>query len=466
VTTTRLTPQKLAWRTKTIGRGSLTHSAPITTRFRPLPGHKLAPELVLFPLVTAIRQSTVVTIALLLVLLLISLGPKQQSIRSANLVVPGMLLCTVVITFREDHYLVAMMYFLAFLTLIVAASRIDRNSAYASLMAGLSLYLVGNIAGWLLGIKTISSSVRIAGYQTGGTWFSLRVFFPFSRGINEAAFIAVAFIVAIAAIISMRYKPLWYHWTGAAAGFFVLAASNSRVAILAAPALAVLFFATPRLARATAPYVAGLSMLMPFYLPTLQPVLNWIGTTLNQSTFSVLTRGQSAQSLSAISGRDHIWQSSIKFWDLYVTDTDRQVFGYSRGGHFKSRAVSTYHEILGNFVTDRAALTMHNSLLQTLFDAGVIGAVLLLGVVLITVYRYSQHKELLPMLALAVTLSLSAATEVTLAPGTSNVQVFILLYLAVFMPAKSVVRGAGEDDPRVPESKVTVPDSRRLCQAR
>lgn len=400
----------------------------------------LAIELVALPLVVSIRQDNKYTIILLLGVLGIGVmrtvgrdASQPRCIDNINLTPTVLLMGCVFIVFWRGNFIVAAIYVLAFLILVNAARVVSRPTAYASLLAGLSLYIVSNTVGWLIGLQSASSAVRLGGYETSGGFFNTRVFFPFTISINEPAFISAALIAAVAAMISLRQRPPWYLWVGALAGVFVIIASNSRVPlIIAAPVIALLLFA-PRVTRAVAPYVVGASMLLPVLMAQLQPILSWIAELVASNRY--LARTQDFKQILGLSSRGDIWSRSLDYWSVHVTDSVHQVIGYGYFGHASSGALASYDSGISGYFTERAALSMHNSMLQTLFDGGLLGASILFGVTIYTIYRYGRHTSLLPMLAVAIVLGLSATTEAILAPGFGNTPTFLLLYLVVFIPA-------------------------------
>jgi hypothetical protein len=402
----------------------------------------LALDLVALPLFISIRQNIRITVILLFALLLVSLlrpvisraDDSQDGKLRLNLIPAILMMVCVALVFWRGTFIIAAIYVLAVLIMINTARTVTRATAYASLLAGLSLFVVGNTIGWLIGLRSPSSAVRLGGYETGGDFFSSRVFFPFAVSINEPAILAAALITAVAAMISLRQRIPWYLWLGSAAGALVIVASNSRAPILlAVPVIAFLLLA-PRATRALAPYAVGFSMLLPFLMVQLQPLLNSLAEFVVSIPF--LARTQNFKDIVGLSSRGDIWSRSIDYWSTHVTDTMHELIGYGYSGHSASGALRAYDTGSGGYFTDRAALTMHNSLLQTLFDTGLLGAAILLGVTMFTVYRYGRSSQLLPMLAVGLMLGLSAATEVILAPGFSNTPAFVLIYLAVFIPVR------------------------------
>lgn len=401
----------------------------------------LIPELVLLPLVVSARQSATLTVVLLGLIGFSAFVRHRPT--HVNVLPAGLLLACVAVVFRSDAYMTALLFILAAAILVLASGK--RESAYASLLAGLSLYLVANIAGWLAGLKSPSSSVRIGGYDSAGGVFDERVFFPFSRAINESSYIGAALIVAVAAMIRVRQRPAWYHWVGVVAGVVVLVASNSRTPLLLAVLLATALLITPRVARNAAPYVVGVALLLPFLLTPLQPVIRWAGGLIESSDY--LARGQTLEQITGLGTRDVIWTQSVHFWINHVDSATQQLVGFGYNGHAASGASAYYLSGIGDFLANRTALTMHNSILQTLFDAGFVGAVILFTVTVFAVRRYGRDSDLLPMFAVVVMLALSGVTEVSIAPGLSQTPAFLLLYLVAFIPVAVPRRNESSSPP-------------------
>lgn len=421
---------------------------------RPTP--RLAPILVVLPTVLSVRQSNTVTIAVLAALALFVLirqvGAKPQKVSYLPAI---LLLVCVGVTFRSDAYGIALLFVLAGFILFVAANSIPREVAYNSLLAGLTLYLVANVVGWQAGLQSPAAAIRIGGYNTeGGLFGDTRVFFPFTRAINEGSYVAATLIVAVVAMIKLRQKPRWYHLLGVIAGLVVLLAANSRTPMLVLVLVAGAILLIPRIARGAAPYVISGALTIPFVLGYLQPVFRSLATLAVEIPY--LARGQNIDQVAGLGTRGTIWARSLSFWNNHVGSISDQWIGFGYNGHAKSGASAYYASGIGDFLTTRTALTMHNSVLQLLFDAGIIGAVILLVITVFAVYRYGRNPELLPMFAVVVMVALSGVSEVSLAPGLSQTPAFLLLYLLVFIPTKTTASKSmvGKSSTRVERTEV------------
>jgi hypothetical protein len=314
---------------------------------------------------------------------------------------------------------------------------VSRATAYASLLAGLSLYLVANVLGWLVGVQSPSTAVRVAGLETSSLFFSSRVIFPFTLGINEPAFIAIALIAAVAAMVTMGSRRYWYHWTGVAAAIVVILGSNTRSVVVLGLPLIIGITIAPRLTRALSPYAVGFLMILPFLLRLAPVALTAVISSVGSS--SILSRGNASWDLAAFGPRGYIWSQGIDYWSNYVTDPTHQLIGYGYRGHVSSGAWIGFTRGI-SYVNARTALSTHNTMLQIVYDSGLIGAAILLGVTTFTVFRYSRDAAFLPMLAVVSALGLSTLTEINITPGYGNTSAFLLLYLAVFMPIKATRR--------------------------
>ena len=392
----------------------------------------LAFELVALPLAVSIRQNLKITAVLLLLLLFLSALRRDRVSERLNLVPAGFLLVLAAIVFRQGPLTLAAIYVLTILVLVVTAKKVTRATAYESLLAGMALYLVANVAGWLIGIQSPAAAIRVGELGTSSILFGTRIIFPFAISINEPAFIAGAMISAVITIIAIRSRPRWYLWLGSIAGAVVMLGSNSRAAVLVAAAVSIALL-MPRLARVAAPYVVAIAMLLPFVIQVFLPIISALAEFGASSSF--LSRGGTSQQLSGIGSRGIIWTKALDYWTAYVTDFTYRLIGYGYNGHVSSGAWLSFSSGV-TYISDRRALTAHNSILQTVYDAGLIGSAILLGVTVYTIFRYSREANLLQLLAVGVIVAVSAAVEVSLTPGFGCTAVLLLTYLAVFIPNK------------------------------
>jgi hypothetical protein len=400
---------------------------------RDLFGATLAPELVMLPFAVSFRQYPKLGLALLAGLLLLSLIRKQKPVGRLNLLPASLMMLSAAIVLWRGPYLLVSIYLMAGLILLSASRRVSRATAYTSLLAGVSLYLCANVAGWLAGFHSTAAATRVGGYETGASVFGARIFFPFTTSINEPAYIAGAFISAVAAMLTLHMKVKWYHVAGAVSGALIIVASNTRAAAVVTIAVIVMAVAAQGLLRRSGPFALALGMLAPFLLPIFKPVLE--STVAVISAFTFFVRDSSGlEKLGSLESREGIWENGVDYWTSAINGLDL-LFGFGYLGHVPSGAwVAFASGGQVDYLGSRTALTAHNSLLQTLFDGGLVGAAAFVVAITYVVFRFSKSRDLLPMFVIALILGLSGVTEVATAPGFGATPFFLLLYLAVFPP--------------------------------
>ncbi len=409
---------------------------------------RIVPELVLIP--TAVSMPGRTAIAIIAVVgLVVIVRYKVPGSQPISYLPAVLMLATVALIDRSTAYTSLVLFLGCGLVLIIIATVVPREDAYASLLAGLSLYLAANVLGWLAGIRSPVSNARLSGFETSSSLFEHRVLFPFARSINEPAYIGGALIVAVIVMIKVRQQPRWYHWVGVAAAIVVMLGSNSRISLLATTLLATALVLAPSTTRKVAPYLVGVGLLLPFLTGVLQSAIRWSANIATSSSY--LSRGQSLEQIMALNSREIIWSQSIKFWLDHTTSLSTQLFGYGNYGHAKSGAYTYYASAVGHYVREPKLITTHNALLQTLFDGGLLAAVTLFAVVFVAVYRYGRDIDLLPVFAVVTMLGLSGVGDVSIAPGIGHTPAFLLLYLLVFIPnsrtAWTQVRGGWRSKP-------------------
>jgi branched-subunit amino acid transport protein AzlD len=401
-------------------------------------GAKLIPELVLVPFLVSFNLSYKLQIGMLAVLALTAFIRSHNAPARASeftRLPATALLVVIALTFRDGQFKTASLYIAVFVVLLVVSLTITRKSAYESLLAGFILYLLANIVGWAAGFQSPGTTNRIGGYETSSLFFSQRIFFPFALSINETPYIGAAVLVAIIAMIKIRRRPSWYHWLGLLAAVFVLLGANNRTAVLLTAALGLSLALAPKATRAAGPYIIGISLLLPFYLVYTRPVFLGLQEYLRSNSFIV--RGGSGRGIMGLEGRDVIWSASINFWSEHFPGVMQLLFGFGYQGHVKSGAYLYFPTSTTDFFRDRSTLHAHNSLLQALFDTGVVGAGILFAVVVLVVYRYGRSAELLPIFALTTMTALSGVVETNMAPGMGMSPAYLFLCLAFFVPAKA-----------------------------
>lgn len=328
---------------------------------------------------------------------------------------------------------------------IVAAFRVRSDRLIASLVDGVGLYLVANIAAWLVGVRSPSATERTGGFE-GGLLFVDRVLFPLTPSVNTIAGVAAVYVLAAVALM-VTTKVRWYQVMGVLVAMFVLLATGARTPLVLAVVGSVVIVLLPRLLARLSPIVVALGLTLPLYFVFIQPAIKSVSDFATSLIPALAARdGQGGN--ESLNGRDFIWTQALQHWQSLPTLN--QAFGFGPGGHYKSGASLTYGRLFGDYTSDVAGISPHSSLMQQIFDGGVIGAVLftvaLVGATAIAARRYLRERELISLVPVAVIvgLSLTAAVESALAPSTIGEMFVIALLAAGALPA--ALRGSGDDD--------------------
>jgi hypothetical protein len=336
-----------------------------------------------------------------------------------------------------------------FLILFTFSRAISRDNAYESLVAGMALYIIANIFGWMAGIESPSAAGRLSGFETTSPFFDRRIIFPLSSSLNEPPYVAVAFLLAVIAMIKIGRQRRWYHWLGAFASAFVLLAANNRATFLIAITLSATLVSVPKLMRIAAPYVAGTALLLPFLLSATAPVINYVAALLQDN--NLLSRGRTDFTISEFEGRGPVWTGVVRFfseqWSTEgLSGISSKLFGYGYLGQVSSGAYLFIPKASSQFLRERIYLHAHNSVLQAVLDVGLIGAIVLWSIAVLITYRYGRQTKYLPMFVISFTIALSGIFESGLVPGMNWIEFVILMYLAFFIPVAggSIGGTAGE----------------------
>jgi O-antigen ligase len=326
---------------------------------------------------------------------------------------------------------------------IALATRYPAKRMIVSVVDAAGLYLALNVFGWAIGLQSPSAVSRFGGFQ-GGLLFSKRVLFPFSTSINVPPAIAAAYLVGLL-LLSMGGRRLnTARVAGMVLAVFVLLAASARTPITVAIAIALLaIWARPVLIRASVVLVPA-ALCIPFYFSLAQPLVNSVVTAAQGLIPALHGRSGQATDLS-LNGRQQIWGRSLSyFWNH--APAKGELIGYGTGGHIKSGASSQYASIFSNLTSDPLSISPHSSALQQLFDAGVLGLlVLLIGVTVLVATLAARSRET-PLSAAATlfitTLFLCFVVESSGAPEDMT-EVYVLILLAAASASTPWLAGGG-----------------------
>jgi hypothetical protein len=380
----------------------------------------VTPNVVLIVVPTLLAIPAVINvsggIAVLAALALLAFGMRPD--KHLQLAWPAALLPLVGLVIVGRHPGVAAVAFTAGLVVVGRAVYLSasRLSAVISLLDGIGVFLTASVVlhfagyGWLDGDK--------------------RIIFPLAN--SQAATPAVAAVYLTAAlpvlITNRAYRTLRIVAAGAAV--YVLLVADRRTALIAGLAIAVLVLLAPHLLRA-APAIIGAALLAPFIYPHLRGM---IGHTVTGA--AIMRPGEKADSLN---GRDYIWSRSIHYWQHL--DDRHQLFGYGPNGHRTSGVSRSYSAMFGSDYGDRKFITPHNSVLQYLFDGGLISATVFVTVVVVIAVVLARRREYVA-LGMLTALALVGSTEVELSAGQPAWWVLATLGAVAFSRDRSDLRAA------------------------
>lgn len=404
--------------------------------------------LLAFPLVCSLRAvNSTVALAGMVGLLLVALLRKplagSEYVKKFPIVLMGLALLMVAV--RPTSLLSGAFTVVAFLTVVCAVRRTTRHSAVTSLIDGVGLYLIANVfAYYVLHMKSSGEALRTGGLE--GADGSVRVLYPLSTSLNLTPIMAAAFLSA-ALLLMERGGKRFFRLIASAAAVIVLVSAGSRTALVVAGLVALASLMVSRLVRGLATPVTLGSLAFVFLYPSLsKPVITPLITAMTDA-IPGLSRGGAGSSDASLNGREAIWFQSSRFWMERTSDWGK-IFGYGTQGQYESGASRTYAHIFGSSVRNPYMTSTHNSVLQQLFDAGVIGAafwaVAVIACVVLWVRRSrTAEPYTAATLAAVVSLVVSSVTEVSLAPGLA--QETLLVFVGLLIAACS---GKLDDQPQ------------------
>lgn len=389
--------------------------------------------LVLFPLLVSVRQGPAPALGGLILLGILSLRGRPAP-RSLRQLLPLLLLAFATAVPMSRHAPIGDLVLTAgaIAVVVVVARRVTPSQALDSLTGGICVYLIANIAGWLAGVESPAASVRVGLFETDSSFLDERVLFPFTRSINEPAVAAAALLAYF--LVTLREKGPRVRpslWVGAAAAVFVIWASGTRSPLIALGVLVPVVLILPRLVR-LAPTLALSAIGLPLYLNGLRTLVDAVSLRIESIPF--LARGESASDIAGFSSRGYIWDTGLAYWPSAADGLARWI-GYGFEGHVQSGVVYTYF-VEGGFVNQPSALTLHNTLLQQLYDGGLLGVVALLGGLWVAGRRAARHST--PAAALISIIYFSAALEIFMAPTFRATPFMLTLVLSAVFPVQDL----------------------------
>lgn len=387
---------------------------------------------VVLPTVLAIRTfSSALSVLLIGVLVCVAFSRRPQGKYSVDGGPMWVLLLACGIVFSRPEHLGPLVTFLllSLLTYRLIAS-VDCRRIAASLIDGCGLYLIANVAGYVVGLQSPAMNVRI-GSLVESTGF-VRIVFPLTWSINTPPIIAAAYIVAFLFLIresGRLRRVLRILCFGGAV--FVLIGAGTRVPIATTSVLSVAVICFPFITRWVSQAATLIAAVSAFVLPNL---INSIGFAVNALSSLAPGRASAAGSVDSLNGRDYIWEKSITYWFQWINDPFNVLFGYGVNGQYRSGASFAFSDRLATLVRNPELAYVHNAFLQQFFDGGVVGWLLLVLAAFWASARLARQRAARGYLgsgavvAMAALL-LSGMTEVSFAPGPSQDTFWIFLIL-------------------------------------
>lgn len=415
------------------------------------------------PLIVGASNFGVSRAAALLLLLAIAtaaLGTYERQRVQRPLLLWLLLLAVAPVVMRGTAPDRMLLYVATALAILACVRRYRYESIVMSLIDGVALYLVLNVVAFEAGLRSPSAGGRTFGLvsSTGGE----RVFYPLTVSLPIPPLMA-AMLVATA--VGALWGAPWQRalrLAGLAASAWIMLSANTRVALIIAVLVGLGVFLWPRLVMRVAPLMAAASMALAFLYPllvdaVLRPTISAVVSVVPQ-----LSRGNVEGDIS-LEGRSTIWRAATTFWERHVPFTEALV-GYGAQGQQVSGASATY-AVSSDPSQSLRSLSTHNSLLQQLYDSGVIGALALLVVVYWTIAAQAARASggssyHLVGCAASLAAVLGGATEVALSPGYGTETFWMFFALAVATSMNSRASQHGEDRGRVTSRQVVGPRSR------
>ena len=307
---------------------------------------------------------------------------------------------------------------LAALFVFRAALVTEAGTMVSSLVYGVGVYLIANVVLFYgVGLTSATSAVRLSGHI--GTGSAERAFFPLTASVNLPPNMAAVYVVGALPLLvatgSARRRLALV--AGMAAAVAVLLGGSSRTSLLTVAAVVIAAFFVPRLLRGAAPVAVAVAGVSGF-------IYAWIAGAVGSalaflaSFVPYLDRGASSVSTySRLDGRHDIWANVLRAWvDAPLVE---KVFGYGSEGQVASGASLTYSYLFRGWLDNPYRGTAHNSTLQMLLDAGLVGVILFLGLSIVAVTRWSRLSGSVGLAgtSMLIVLALASLTEIATASG-------------------------------------------------
>lgn len=312
--------------------------------------------------------------------------------------------------------------------LVAIAEHISTRRVVTSLVDGLGIYLILNVAGYVVGVTSSIAALRSVSTSVSGGPFGLRVLFPFASNAEAPAIAAALFVVGVLGFRGAHSPRRVLRAAGLFAACFVALGANYRAPMVAGAIVLLTIWLSPRALIRTASVVAIIALTLPLTYAHVRHLTDpAIDRVVNVVPY--LERVEERGNTGSLTGRDRVWMLAVRYWN--ETPWLERAIGWGNNGQVKSGASSSYAPLLRGAVRDPTHATVHNTGLQQLFDAGVLGLMALIAAIVVAVTRWRSAGDAgVVAIALVITASLVAATDVGMTPGRVDLS-FIVLVLSV-----------------------------------
>jgi hypothetical protein len=327
-----------------------------------------------FPWAIALQMYSQIIFVLVLILLIAgTLLQRGQPIVNLHVGPLMLLFASTVIAFRTENPKTLIASLLIFTLIYRLIKTVKTQDLVRSTINGYGFYCFANVAAFYAGLTSPSAAVRIGGLtETSGF---TRVIFPFSENLNSlpilAAFVLLAVLLMLAKepFVNNRLRYVWLTST-----VIILFNSGNRSSVIILALMLLLLTIPSQFSRFVANVVTPFAICSSILLPLLSAQIAKVAIPL-ASLLSSKRDALDADSFS-FQGRTVIWERSVEFWRLWITDPFHQLFGFGLSGQNTSGASQTYADLLRTISLNPELGSVHNSFLQQLYNGGLIGVIL------------------------------------------------------------------------------------------
>jgi len=401
----------------------------------PPSAHPMNLPLVAIPTLLGVRVFNVnvalVGLAVICVIALIAGRNVNVRGRSGKGLVALLGFALVVVYIRPTNLTDGLVVAVTAITILASLRRTPGEQAVDSIVDGVGVYLLVNVALHFAGVQSPGYATRLGGL---GEADALRVIFPLSNSLNQPPALAALFIGG-ALLVAWRARPARRLFLLAAAGAagYVIYAAGSRAPLIAAIVPVVLVLLPPVVRKVAGVAVAVFAVISAWVLPAVigiaVPLVRWAGDFI-----PTLFRAGEVTAENALNGRQTIWDTGTHYF--FELDGIEQLLGFGQSGQIVSGVSNEYAWIFGRSVADPLGATLHNSFLQQLYDGGWVGFTALAVAAIVGAWRWGAMSERgglhamggLSMLSVGLLLGMS---EVSAAPGYGQESFWVVAMLLV-----------------------------------